>query len=204
MAYIVSPDSATNSNVSWVSSAPEIVNVDSAGLLYAQKPGEAIITVNVNRDTASDSTQVVVIPPRLKPMTQTGPRPRLKSPQDSTAAPVQMKRGTMQVSIQTPASTPIALHSQIPDNVGTVTGGNENSLQIYPNPVSRTGMVQFSGLEDGYYELGFYSIQGQLLSKEFMEVRGGFNYDLQLRDPGLILVRVQGRAGTYMGKLLVN
>jgi hypothetical protein len=207
LAYIVSPDSAANTNVSWASSAPEIVNVDSTGLLYAQSPGEAIIKVYADNDKTSDSTQVTVIPRRVKPRIQTGPQPRLNTPPDLTLAPVDFSKTqlrTTQRSTESPAIVPTELHSPIPGNLESDTAGNENSLQIVPNPASRTGTVQFTGLEDGYYELGLYSIQGQLISNEQMEIRDGFYYNLQLRDPGLILVRIQGRDGTYLGKLVVN
>ena len=58
--YLFTPESPTDIDVEWSSSAPDVLTVDEMGILNAIKPGEATITVSASNGTVKDSILVKV------------------------------------------------------------------------------------------------------------------------------------------------
>lgn len=63
LTYTITPSNANNKNVSFVSSAPEIVSVSSGGLITALTAGEATITITTEDGNFQDTVTVTVTEP---------------------------------------------------------------------------------------------------------------------------------------------
>ncbi len=58
--YVLEPKNASNQSVTWKSSDPNIVTVDSNGVIFGRSPGNAVITVTTNDGGRQASVSVTV------------------------------------------------------------------------------------------------------------------------------------------------
>ena len=65
----LTPDDATDTAVTWMSSDVAIVTVSPSGLIAAASPGEAIVTVTTEDGGFTDNSTVTVVPPSSFPAT---------------------------------------------------------------------------------------------------------------------------------------
>jgi hypothetical protein len=84
---------------------------------------------------------------------------------------------------------------------------NQTSFQVYPNPINgKTINVTIEAKEASIYQIGIYSVQGQLLLQEKRAVpANGSIQQIQLKaqtTPGIYLLKMTDTKGEIMKQMI--
>ena len=77
-----------------------------------------------------------------------------------------------------------------------------SSLKIVPNPVSEVAKVQLE--EDAVLNVDLYTIDGKRSTVNIENQNGALELSTQTLAPGIYLLKITGKKGTYVGKFVKN
>ena len=211
LAAVILPANAANKAVTWTSSNPAVATVSNDGLVEAQSPGIAVITVTTadGGKTAVSTDTVVAAPPPQRNMFHpflyayhtfgevviTWTAPKLEGVKAylversgdgrhfSGLERYQAGKGQLayQVYDRAPGAAGSYYRLQVTranneiaySNIVKAGGGEENSMTVYPNPVTGGELrLQFHGVAAGKYQLRLLNYLNQQVYSATVNVPG--------------------------------
>lgn len=90
------------------------------------------------------------------------------------------------------------------DEVRGVILDDDAPLGIYPNPAQSNGTVELSGIFQGTYVISLFSMTGEMIKKQEVEINGNYHYQVPTINKGLYILRADNTSKSYSGKLAVK
>lgn len=90
------------------------------------------------------------------------------------------------------------------DEVTGVILDDDAPMEIFPNPAQNNGQVELSGMLEGTYDISLFSISGEMIQNQTVEVNGSYTYQLPTIGKGLYILRADNTNKSYSGKLAVK